>query len=75
MQLNAVNAVYGEDSRITLHTDNGPVDVLALTKTARDLQGGARRRHLDDLPGADGELRAGDHHRHQMVEQLQLHPR
>lgn len=34
MHLNAPNAVYGEDSRITLYTENGPVDVLSLKRPA-----------------------------------------
>ena len=34
MHLNARNAVYSPESRITLHTDNGPVDVLSLKKPA-----------------------------------------
>ena len=37
MHLNARNAVYGPDSRITLHTEQGEVDVLSL-RTPRDLK-------------------------------------
>ncbi len=35
MHLNAKNAVYTPESKITLHTDDGPVDVLSLTPRAR----------------------------------------
>ncbi len=62
MHLNARNAVYSPESKITLHTETGPVDVLSLKTRAR-AEGRARRRDLDDLSGTDGELRAGDHHR------------
>ena len=44
MHLNAGNAVYTDESKITLHTDDGPVDVLSL-KTPRELnvvRGGAK---------------------------------
>lgn len=37
MRLNAKNAVYGPESKITLHLDEGDVDVLALQR-ARDLR-------------------------------------
>ena len=36
MHLNARNAVYSPESKITLHTDTGPVDVLSL-RTPREL--------------------------------------
>ena len=37
MKLNASNAIYGEHSKITLHLDDGPVDILSL-RTAKELQ-------------------------------------
>ena len=43
MHLNASNAVYGENSRITLHSADGPVDVLSLKRAGdlRVVRGGA----------------------------------
>ncbi|WP_347313435.1 ABC transporter ATP-binding protein [Defluviimonas sp. SAOS-178_SWC] len=72
MHLNAKNAFYSPESRITLHTDTGPVDVLAL-KTARELKvvrGGAISMIFQEpMASFAPAITIGK----QMVEQLQLH--
>jgi oligopeptide/dipeptide ABC transporter ATP-binding protein len=72
MHLNARNAVYGPDSRITLHTEQGEVDVLAL-RTPRDLKvvrGGAISMIFQEpMASFAPAITIGK----QMVEQLQLH--
>jgi oligopeptide/dipeptide ABC transporter ATP-binding protein len=72
MHLNARNAVYGPDSRITLHADQGPVDVLSL-KTPRQLnvvRGGAVSMIFQEpMASFAPAITIGK----QMVEQLQLH--
>ncbi len=72
MHLNAKNAVYTPESKITLHTDTGPVDVLSL-RTARDLRivrGGAISMIFQEpMASFAPAISIGK----QMVEQLQLH--
>ena len=72
MHLNARNAVYGPDSRITLHTEQGEVDVLTL-RTPRDLKvvrGGAISMIFQEpMASFAPAITIGK----QMVEQLQLH--
>ena len=72
MHLNAKNAVYSPESKITLHTDTGPVDVLSL-KTPRDLnivRGGAVSMIFQEpMASFAPAITIGK----QMVEQLQLH--
>lgn len=72
MHLNARNAVYSEDSKITLHTEAGPVDVLSL-KTPRELKvvrGGAISMIFQEpMASFAPAISIGK----QMVEQLQLH--
>ena len=72
MHLNAKNAVYSPESRITLHTDKGPVDVLSL-KTHRELnivRGGAVSMIFQEpMASFAPAITIGK----QMVEQLQLH--
>ncbi|WP_204115641.1 ABC transporter ATP-binding protein [Shimia biformata] len=72
MHLNARNAVYSPESRITLHSDAGPVDVLSLKKPA-DLQivrGGAISMIFQEpMASFAPAITIGK----QMVEQLQLH--
>ncbi len=72
MHLNASNAVYGPDSRITLHTEQGEVDVLSL-RTPRDLKvvrGGAISMIFQEpMASFAPAITIGK----QMVEQLQLH--
>ena len=72
MHLNASNAIYGEDSRITLHTDNGPVDVLSLKRPAdlKVVRGGAISMIFQEpMASFAPSISIGK----QMVEQLQLH--
>ena len=72
MHLNAKNAVYSPESRITLHTDKGPVDVLSL-RTHRELnivRGGAVSMIFQEpMASFAPAITIGK----QMVEQLQLH--
>ena len=72
MHLNARNAVYGPDSRITLHTEQDEVDVLAL-RTPRDLKvvrGGAISMIFQEpMASFAPAITIGK----QMVEQLELH--
>lgn len=72
MHLNARNAVYGENSRITLHTETGPVEVLKL-RTAKELKivrGGAISMIFQEpMASFAPAISIGN----QMVEQLRLH--
>ena len=72
MHLNARNAVYTPESRIILHTDKGPVDVLSL-KTPRELnvvRGGAVSMIFQEpMASFAPAISIGK----QMVEQLMLH--
>ncbi len=72
MHLNARNAVYGEESRITLHTGDGPVDVLSLKKPfeLQVVRGGAISMIFQEpMASFAPAITIGK----QMVEQLQLH--
>ncbi|MDE0520899.1 MAG: ABC transporter ATP-binding protein [Boseongicola sp.] len=72
MHLNARNAIYSSESRITLHTDTGPVDVLSL-RTPRELnvvRGGAISMIFQEpMASFAPAITIGK----QMVEQLLLH--
>ena len=72
MHLNARNAVYTPESKITLHTETGPVVVLSLTRPG-DLQivrGGAVSMIFQEpMASFAPAITIGD----QMVEQLMLH--
>ncbi len=72
MQLNPENAVYSDNSRITLNLENGPVDVLSLKK-AREMQivrGGAVSMIFQEpMASFAPAITIGA----QMVEQLLLH--
>ncbi len=72
MRLNAGNAVYGPETRITLHLENGPVDVMAL-RSAREMQvvrGGAISMIFQEpMASFAPALTVGG----QMVEQLRIH--
>ena len=72
MHLNAKNAVYTPESKITLHTDDGPVDVLSL-RTPRQLnvvRGGAISMIFQEpMASFAPAISIGK----QMVEQLLLH--
>jgi len=72
MKLNAGNAIYGPKSKITLHLDDGPVDVMSLT-TAAEMQvvrGGAISMIFQEpMASFAPAITIGD----QMVEQLLIH--
>ncbi len=72
MKLNPGNAVYGPDSRITLHLDSGPVEVMSL-KTATEMQivrGGAISMIFQEpMASFAPAITIGN----QMVEQLLIH--
>ena len=72
MSLNARNAIYGEESRITLHTESGPIEVLKL-RSARELKivrGGAISMIFQEpMASFAPAITIGK----QMVEQLQIH--
>ncbi len=72
MRLNADNAGYGPQSRITLTLDDGPVDVLGLrsTREMRIVRGGAISMIFQEpMASFAPAITIGD----QMVEQLVLH--
>ena len=72
MRLNPDNAVYGKDSHIRLHLDDGPLDILALRRN-REMQivrGGAISMIFQEpMASFAPAITIGD----QMVEQLVLH--
>ena len=72
MHLNSRNTVYSPESKITLHTDSGPVDVLSL-KTPKELnivRGGAISMIFQEpMASFAPAISIGK----QMVEQLLLH--
>ena len=72
MKLNPSNAVYGPESRVTLHLESGPVDVMAL-KTSTEMQvvrGGAISMIFQEpMASFAPAISIGD----QMVEQLLIH--
>tara|TARA_R110002096_G_scaffold15036_19_gene53031 strand:+ start:10309 stop:11307 length:999 start_codon:yes stop_codon:yes gene_type:complete len=72
MHLNAKNAVYTPQSKIILHTDAGPVDVLSLknTRELKVVRGGAISMIFQEpMASFAPAITIGD----QMVEQLQVH--
>ena len=72
MHLNAKNAVYAPESRIILHTEAGPVDVLSLQKDTelKIVRGGAISMIFQEpMASFAPAMSIGS----QMVEQLQLH--
>lgn len=72
MKLNAGNAVYGQDTKITLHLDSGPVDVMSLRRP-RDMEivrGGAISMIFQEpMASFAPAMTIGS----QMVEQLLIH--
>jgi len=72
MKLNPSNTIYGDDSKITLHLENGPIDIMSL-KTSNELQvvrGGAISMIFQEpMASFAPAITIGD----QMVEQLQIH--
>ncbi len=72
MHLNASNAVYSPDAKITLFTEDGPVDVLSLRKPAelKVVRGGAVSMIFQEpMASFAPAMTIGK----QMIEQLQLH--
>ncbi len=72
MHLNAKNAVYSPESKITLHTEDGPVDVLSLRRPGelKVVRGGAISMIFQEpMASFAPAVSIGK----QMVEQLQLH--
>lgn len=72
MHLNAKNAVYTPESKITLHTEDGPVDVLSLqtSKELKVVRGGAVSMIFQEpMASFAPAITIGA----QMVEQLQIH--
>ncbi len=72
MKLNAKNAVYGDKTKITLHLEDGPVDIMSL-QTSKELQvvrGGAISLIFQEpMASFAPAISIGD----QMTEQLQIH--
>ncbi len=72
MKLNADNAIYSDQTRITLHLDSGSVDIMSL-KSAREMQvvrGGAISMIFQEpMASFAPAITIGD----QMVEQLLIH--
>ena len=72
MKLNPSNAVYSDDTKVTLHLDDGPVDIMSL-QTSTDLKvirGGAISMIFQEpMASFAPAITIGD----QMTEQLQIH--
>jgi peptide/nickel transport system ATP-binding protein len=72
MKLNPRNAYYGDKTKITLHLDDGPVDVMAL-KTDKEMQivrgGSISLIFQEPMASFAPAISIGD----QMVEQLMIH--
>ena len=72
MKLNPSNAVYSDESKVTLHLESGPVDVMAL-RTSTEMQivrGGAISMIFQEpMASFAPAISIGD----QMVEQLLIH--
>ena len=72
MGLNPSNAIYGEDTKITLYLDDGPVDIMALksSKELKVIHGGSISMIFQDpMASFAPAITIGD----QMVEQLLIH--
>ena len=72
MKLNPSNAVYSEDTKITLHLDDGPVDIMSLhgSKELKVVRGGAISMIFQEpMASFAPAITIGD----QMVEQLLIH--
>ena len=72
MKLNASNAVYGADTKITLHLKDGPVDIMSLhtSKELKVVRGGAISMIFQEpMASFAPAITIGD----QMVEQLLIH--
>jgi peptide/nickel transport system ATP-binding protein len=72
MKLNPRNAIYGPDTKITLHLDDGPVDVMSLQNNTemKIVRGGAISLIFQEpMASFAPAISIGD----QMVEQLMIH--
>jgi peptide/nickel transport system ATP-binding protein len=72
MKLNAGNAIYSDDTKITLHLDDGPVDIMSLqsSKEMQVVRGGAISMIFQEpMASFAPAISIGD----QMVEQLLIH--
>jgi peptide/nickel transport system ATP-binding protein len=72
MKLNANNAIYSEKTKITLHLDSGPIDVMSLKgpKEMQVIRGGAISMIFQEpMASFAPAISIGD----QMVEQLLIH--
>ncbi len=72
MKLNANNAIYTPESKITLHLDDGPIDIMSLQgpKQMQVIRGGAISMIFQEpMASFAPAITIGD----QMVEQLQIH--
>ncbi|HHS82799.1 MAG TPA: ABC transporter ATP-binding protein, partial [Devosia sp.] len=72
MKLNPSNAIYGEQTKITLHLEDGPVDIMSLKSSneLRVVRGGAISMIFQEpMASFAPAISIGD----QMVEQLQIH--
>ena len=72
MKLNPANAVYGDQTKITLHLDDGPIDIMSLKKSTelKVIRGGAISMIFQEpMASFAPAISIGD----QMVEQLQIH--
>jgi len=72
MKLNASNAIYSDDTKITLHLDDGPIDIMSLqsSKEMQVVRGGAISMIFQEpMASFAPAISIGD----QMVEQLLIH--
>lgn len=72
MKLNPSNAIYSDDTRVTLHLEDGPIDVMSLNSSTelKVIRGGAISMIFQEpMASFAPAITIGD----QMVEQLQIH--
>jgi len=72
MKLNPRNAIYSDDTNVTLHLDDGPVDIMSLNTSTelKVVRGGAISMIFQEpMASFAPAISIGD----QMVEQLQIH--
>jgi len=72
MKLNPSNAIYSDDTKVTLHLEDGPIDVMSLNSSTelKVIRGGAISMIFQEpMASFAPAITIGD----QMVEQLQIH--
>jgi len=72
MKLNPGNAIYSDDTKVTLHLDDGPIDIMSLTTNSemQVVRGGAISMIFQEpMASFAPAISVGD----QMVEQLLIH--